>query len=118
MKAYKPQDCDFLILNFLNEYNSESLAASILQDAEERQQAFGDDLGTCIGLAQTFSNAVLTQTGRVLANEGLVEEILNKVEKIPNSVDFKLTDKGREIWEILERQFHNDVQKPGWTKKL
>lgn len=118
MKAFNPQDCDFLILNFLNEYNSESLMASILQDAQERHSAFGDSLDDCIGLSQVFSNAVLTQTGRVLANEGFIEETQNKVGEIHNSVDFKLTDKGKELWETLERQFKNNAQKPGWTSSL
>lgn len=116
MKAFKPQECDFFILNMLNEYNPESLMASIFKDAVERQDVFGDEMEVCIGLAQTFSNAMLTQTGRCLAKEGLVVEQPNTVEEIHNAVDFKLTPKGRDTWATVSRQCPNEVQRPGWTK--
>lgn len=118
MKAYKPDECDFFILNLLNEYNGESLCAAILQDAQERHKTFNDEMEDCIRLAKIFSNAVLTQTGRCLVKEGLAEEQPNKVEEINNAVDFKLTEKGKEIWVILKRQFADFVQVPGWTKTL
>ena len=47
MKAYKPNECDFLILNLLNEYDKESLMKSLLQDAKERQETFGDEFENC-----------------------------------------------------------------------
>ena len=117
MKAYKPQECDFLILNFLNEYNKDSLNASLVQDAKERQEAFGDDFETCVQLAQTFSNAVFTQTARCLVNDKLIKEKLNTVEELPQFVnDYELTDAGKEVWDILSRHFPKEVAKPGWTK--
>lgn len=118
MKSYKPGDCDFFILNMLNEYNKASLMDSIYQDAKERQEAFKDPIEDCISIAQIFSNSILTQTGRVLANAKLVEEQPNTCEDIHNKVDFKLTALGEQTWTTLKRQFSKEVQAPGWTKLL
>ena len=54
MKAFKPNECDFLILNLLNEYDSSSLMNSLLQDAKERHETFGDGFAECVQFAQTF----------------------------------------------------------------
>ena len=118
MKSYKPGECDFFILNMLNEYNKASLMDSIYQDAKERQNAFKDPIEDCVSIAQTFSNSILTQTGRVLAKAKLVEEQPNICEGINNKVDFKLTPLGEQTWTTVKRQFSKDVQVPGWTKML
>ena len=89
MKAYKPNECDFLILNLLNEYDKESLMKSLLQDAKERQETFGDEFENCVQFAQTFSNAVFTQTARCLVNEKLIKEkviLWEMVQKRPVDV--------------------------------
>ena len=117
MKAYKPNECDFLILNLLNEYDKESLMKSLLQDAKERQETFGDAFESCVQFAQTFSNAVFTQTARCLVNEKLIKEKVNEVGELPQFVnDYELTAAGAELWNNLKQKFKDDVQKPGWTK--
>lgn len=117
MKAYKPNECDFLILNLLNEYDKESLMKSLLQDAKERQETFGDEFENCIQFAQTFSNAVFTQTARCLVNEKLIKEKVNEVGELPQFVnDYELTAAGAELWDNLKQKFKDDVQRPGWTK--
>jgi uncharacterized UPF0160 family protein len=117
MKAFKPNECDFLILNLLNEYDNNSLMNSLLQDAKERHETFGDGFADCVQFAQTFSNAVFTQTARCLENEKLIKEKINEVKELSQFVsDYELTPAGIELWDNLKQKFKDDVQKPGWTK--
>ncbi len=117
MKSYKANECDFHILNLLNEYNPDSLCASIMQDAEERAAKFGDEMNVCIELAQVFSNAVITSTARRMAANKLIEEITDKPSDLPYN-DFKLLPKGREEWATVSRQLSENIQRPGWTKSF
>ena len=74
MKAFKPNECDFLILNLLNEYDNSSLMNSLLQDAKERHDTFGDSFAECVQFAQTFFARSFTAnntTSRTMNNTAL-----------------------------------------------
>lgn len=108
-KAWNPNSLEFLILNYLGEYDRTSLKSAIEKDVNERADFYHTVFDETYKQTAWFSNAALTAAARKLANEKFIVE---------TSGDFSLAEKGLQEWNYLKNAFKNEIIFPGWTKTL
>lgn len=108
-RAWSPNSIDFLILNYLGEYDNLSLKKSIDADVKESAKYYNISEKAARKSILWMSNAAFSFNLRKLENEKLI---------VAKDDDYQLTDAGKKQWEYLKAAFKNNVISPNWTSLI